>query len=92
VAAARKATVLLALDPAELDAFDRYWRAAGFPSRRQAIRHALEVRVAEHHAHQAAGRRADAEPQGRWLPARTSPDTAAAERSRPITADLAEHA
>jgi hypothetical protein len=80
--------VLLDVDDELLEQFDSMWRACGFPSRRAAIRHALEVAVAQHHAHAQRERAAIAEPH-RWLPGPLhTGDWAGEERSRPITFGL----
>jgi hypothetical protein len=59
--------VLLDVDADQLEQFDRFWREAGFASRRAAVRHVMHVAVAQHHAHKARNREQRADPN-RWLP------------------------
>ena len=81
---------LLGLDRELLERFDAYVVEVGFPSRRHAIRHALEVVLAQHAAHEQRAREVDREPNQRpepWAPAHSA-DTVTESRSRPLTSKL----
>jgi hypothetical protein len=82
-------SVLLELDPDLLGRLDAFWPSVGYPSRRAAIRAAIEQQLAARAAYIARERAATSPWHQGWSRPGT-PDDRAAEASRPLTADLAE--